>query len=169
MSTYAGNASKYLRESTQVTFGQTTQTRSCRNPRERFRHFPSCCARLVRSCFSAPTRPQIEGWPAIARGESTLILAPRAPARRWPHFCGASIASCSARCRRTRSDAASCTFRRSRLWPWTSNAICARRWWALRKPRSGSALRFTNRRSRFAPATLRRRSARDSRGIPPTF
>ena len=26
--------------------------------------------------FPAPTRPQIAGWPAIARGESTLILAP---------------------------------------------------------------------------------------------
>jgi ATP-dependent helicase Lhr and Lhr-like helicase len=26
--------------------------------------------------FTAPTRPQKEGWPAIARGESTLILAP---------------------------------------------------------------------------------------------
>jgi ATP-dependent helicase Lhr and Lhr-like helicase len=26
--------------------------------------------------FTAPTRPQVEGWPAIARGESTLILAP---------------------------------------------------------------------------------------------
>jgi ATP-dependent Lhr-like helicase len=26
--------------------------------------------------FAAPTRPQIAGWPAIARGESTLILAP---------------------------------------------------------------------------------------------
>jgi ATP-dependent Lhr-like helicase len=26
--------------------------------------------------FSAPTSPQIAGWPAIARGESTLILAP---------------------------------------------------------------------------------------------
>ena len=26
--------------------------------------------------FTEPTRPQIEGWPAIARGESTLILAP---------------------------------------------------------------------------------------------
>src|SRR5437588_6531829 len=26
--------------------------------------------------FDAPTRPQTEGWPAIARGESTLILAP---------------------------------------------------------------------------------------------
>ncbi len=26
--------------------------------------------------FDGPTAPQIEGWPAIARGESTLILAP---------------------------------------------------------------------------------------------
>jgi len=26
--------------------------------------------------FQAPTRPQAQGWPAIARGESTLILAP---------------------------------------------------------------------------------------------
>src|ERR1700754_1733925 len=26
--------------------------------------------------FAAPTRPQILGWPAIARGESSLILAP---------------------------------------------------------------------------------------------
>src|SRR3954469_20821940 len=26
--------------------------------------------------FPAPTRPQREGWPAIARGDSTLILAP---------------------------------------------------------------------------------------------
>ena len=26
--------------------------------------------------FSRPTPPQAQGWPAIARGESTLILAP---------------------------------------------------------------------------------------------
>jgi ATP-dependent Lhr-like helicase len=26
--------------------------------------------------FAAPTRPQLQGWPAIARGESSLILAP---------------------------------------------------------------------------------------------
>ncbi len=29
-----------------------------------------------RAVFEAPTLPQVEGWPAIARGESTLILAP---------------------------------------------------------------------------------------------
>src|SRR5437763_3281401 len=28
------------------------------------------------SAFEAPTRPQLLGWPAIARGDSTLILAP---------------------------------------------------------------------------------------------
>src|SRR5689334_20688043 len=28
------------------------------------------------SVFSAPTRPQELGWPAISRGDSTLILAP---------------------------------------------------------------------------------------------
>src|ERR1700716_392580 len=26
--------------------------------------------------FTAPTKPQLMGWPAVARGESTLILAP---------------------------------------------------------------------------------------------
>src|ERR1700688_3819382 len=26
--------------------------------------------------FAAPTRPHLQGWPAIARGQSTLILAP---------------------------------------------------------------------------------------------
>jgi len=29
-----------------------------------------------KAVFAAPTRPQLQGWPAVARGESTLILAP---------------------------------------------------------------------------------------------
>ena len=37
-------------------------------------------AQAVRAWFTAtfgtPTAPQVQGWPAIARGESTLILAP---------------------------------------------------------------------------------------------
>src|SRR6187431_3746895 len=33
-------------------------------------------AEWFRGSFDAPTPPQTEGWPAIARGESTLILAP---------------------------------------------------------------------------------------------
>jgi ATP-dependent helicase Lhr and Lhr-like helicase len=32
--------------------------------------------RWFRAVFDGPTAPQVEGWPAIARGESTLILAP---------------------------------------------------------------------------------------------
>src|SRR6476620_2158635 len=29
-----------------------------------------------RASFAAPTPPQVQGWPAIARGDTTLILAP---------------------------------------------------------------------------------------------
>ena len=38
--------------------------------------FHPITAQWFRAVFEAPTPPQIEGWPAIARGESTLILAP---------------------------------------------------------------------------------------------
>jgi ATP-dependent Lhr-like helicase len=38
--------------------------------------FHPITAAWFRAVFEAPTAPQIEGWPAIARGESTLILAP---------------------------------------------------------------------------------------------
>src|SRR5687768_11817232 len=38
--------------------------------------FHPAVAEWFRSSFEAPTPPQTEGWPAIARGESTLILAP---------------------------------------------------------------------------------------------
>ncbi|RZU38989.1 DNA glycosylase AlkZ-like family protein [Edaphobacter modestus] len=38
--------------------------------------FHPVTAKWFRAVFAAPTAPQIEGWPAIARGESTLILAP---------------------------------------------------------------------------------------------
>ena len=40
------------------------------------RLFHPITAKWFRSVFDAPTAPQVEGWPAIARGESTLILAP---------------------------------------------------------------------------------------------
>jgi len=40
------------------------------------RLFHPVTARWFREVFDAPTAPQIEGWPAIARGESTLIFAP---------------------------------------------------------------------------------------------
>ena len=40
------------------------------------KEFHPAVRRWFTSAFSAPTRPQQLGWPAIARGESTLILAP---------------------------------------------------------------------------------------------
>jgi ATP-dependent Lhr-like helicase len=38
--------------------------------------FHPVTAKWFRVVFDGPTAPQVEGWPAIARGESTLILAP---------------------------------------------------------------------------------------------
>ena len=38
--------------------------------------FHPAVADWFRASFAAPTPPQAQGWPAIARGESTLILAP---------------------------------------------------------------------------------------------
>ena len=38
--------------------------------------FHPITAAWFRAVFDGPTAPQVEGWPAIARGESTLILAP---------------------------------------------------------------------------------------------
>ena len=38
--------------------------------------FQPAVAEWFRASFAAPTPPQRHGWPAIARGESTLILAP---------------------------------------------------------------------------------------------
>src|ERR1700730_12052746 len=38
--------------------------------------FHPTTAKWFRAVFDVPTAPQVEGWPAIARGESTLILAP---------------------------------------------------------------------------------------------
>jgi ATP-dependent Lhr-like helicase len=38
--------------------------------------FHPITAKWFRAVFDAPTTPQVEGWPAIARGDSTLILAP---------------------------------------------------------------------------------------------
>src|SRR5262245_57407847 len=38
--------------------------------------FHPAVAKWFTSAFSSPTTPQLLGWPAIARGESTLMLAP---------------------------------------------------------------------------------------------
>jgi ATP-dependent Lhr-like helicase len=45
-------------------------------PQDVLQLFHPVVAGWFREVFDAPTRPQQLGWPAIARGESTLILAP---------------------------------------------------------------------------------------------
>ena len=47
-----------------------------RERRSAWRRFIRPCARGLRRPSRRPPRPQALGWPAIARGESTLILAP---------------------------------------------------------------------------------------------
>ncbi len=42
--------------------------------------------------FEGATKPQELGWPAIARGDSTLILAPTGTGKTLRPFCGVSIA-----------------------------------------------------------------------------
>ena len=44
--------------------------------RDVLRLFHPITAKWFEAVFEGPTAPQVEGWPAIARGESTLILAP---------------------------------------------------------------------------------------------
>src|SRR5258708_33838591 len=48
--------------------------------------FHPITAKWFRAVFDAPTAPQVEGWPAIARGESTLILAPTGTGKTPPAF-----------------------------------------------------------------------------------
>ena len=45
-------------------------------PTDPFASFHPVTAAWFREVFEEPTAPQRQGWPAIARGESTLILAP---------------------------------------------------------------------------------------------
>src|ERR1700748_3326015 len=44
--------------------------------RNEMQSFAAPTREYFRSTFGAPTRAQAMGWPAIARGESTLIFAP---------------------------------------------------------------------------------------------
>src|SRR5918992_657011 len=48
--------------------------------------FHPAVAEWFRGSFAAPTPPQAQGWPAIARGESTLILAPTGSGRTLTAF-----------------------------------------------------------------------------------
>ena len=115
--------------------------------------------------FRRPRARSRMGWPAIARGESTLILAPTGTRQNSGGvFVVHRPADVQRPCRRTRSAAASSTFRRSKRWRWTWSATCARRWWVSRRRRSrlgrrhSTSLRFAIRtgdtpqreRARFA-------------------
>ena len=79
------------------------------------------------SAFDAPTRPQTLGWPAIARGESTLILAPTGSGKTLTAFLWCLDRLMFAP-QPPKAGAAACsTSRRSRRWRSTSSATCARR------------------------------------------
>jgi len=49
-----------------------------------FARFSPATRAWFSSAFEAPTRPQMLGWPAIADGDSTLILSPTGSAIRQP-------------------------------------------------------------------------------------
>ena len=53
-----------------------SKSASIPSPESSFDIFHPAVRDWFEAVFPAPTRPQVEGWPAIARGESTLILAP---------------------------------------------------------------------------------------------
>src|ERR1700723_532980 len=56
--------------------GVTAQWNSASSAEAVLGLFHPITAKWFRAVFDRPTAPQVEGWPAIARGESTLILAP---------------------------------------------------------------------------------------------
>src|SRR6185437_3515413 len=51
-----------------------------------FTGFHPITAEWFRTVFDAPTAPQRQGWPVIARGESALILAPTGTGKTLPAF-----------------------------------------------------------------------------------
>ena len=51
-------------------------------------HFQPAVRDWFRASFAGPTRPQALGWPAIARGDSTLILAPTGSGKTLAAFLG---------------------------------------------------------------------------------
>ena len=101
---------------------------------------------------SAPSprrrRAQALGWPAIARGESTLLLAPTGSGKTLAAFlCVPRPADVRARRRRqARAAAAWSTSRRSRRWRSTSSATCGRR-----SPASRSVAAAPRRRAHRVP------------------
>ena len=130
--------------------------------------FHPAVADWFRQSFDGPTPPQTQGWPAIAGGRSTLILAPTGSGKTLTAFlwCINRLMfeirlSASGRCRVLY------------ISPLKALAVDIER--NLRAPLAGIANRasargdtFIHRPSPCAPATPRRSSARDSSASHPT-
>ena len=122
-------------------------------------HFSSPVREWFERAFGEPTPPQVEGWPPIARGETTLISAPTGSGKTLAAFLWAidrligtsgrrATAGCSGR-ERTRVVYVS---------PLKALGYDIER--NLRVPLSAIPGAERDHRSASAPATRRRRSAR---------
>ena len=130
--------------------------------------FQPAVAEWFRASFDAPTPPQTQGWPAIARGESTLILAPTGSGKTLTAFLWCI--------NRVMFDPVPPKGHRCRVLyisPLKALAVDIER--NLRAPLAGIANRAIargdatiSRPLRFGPATPRRSSAPGSSGIRPT-
>ncbi len=69
-------AEKRIPRKTAAAHGKTAAPRAPKPPLDVLSLFHSVTADWFRAVFDRPTAPQMLGWPAIARGEHTLILAP---------------------------------------------------------------------------------------------
>ena len=111
----------------------------------RWRRFIQPCASGSRRAFERRHAPQALGWPAIARGESTLILAPTGSGKTLAAFLWCldrlMFAPAAGQSRRA---AACSTCRRSRRWRSTSSATCARRSPASRRSPTAAAIAFVD-------------------------
>ena len=89
---------------------------------------------MVRLRLSPSRRPRRRRRGGRSARASTRWSSRRpGPARPWPRSCGPSTSWPASRLRPIPSAAAGCcTSRRSRRWPSTSSATCARRWPASR-------------------------------------
>ena len=131
--------------------------------------FHPAVADWFRASFEAPTPPQAQGWPAIARGESTLILAPTGSGKTLTAFLW-----CIDRLMFEPAAAAGQRCRVLYISPLKALAVDVER--NLRAPLAGIANRAAARgdalsscrRSRSAPATRRRSSAPASSASRPT-